>query len=99
MLLDAAIEADAPNVMEAEKDLGSTDFGNVSHHIPASTLKLGFVPQGTPGHTPAWAEASNGPSAIKAVNVAGKAMALTAHKLLTDQNLYKKVKNEHQELT
>ena len=38
-------------------------------------------------------------TAIKAVNVAGKAMALTAHKLLTDQNLYKKVKNEHQELT
>lgn len=99
ILLDAAIEADAPNVMEAEKDLGSTDFGNVSHHIPASTLKLGFVPKGTPGHTPAWAEASNGPSAIKAVNVAGKAMALTAHKLLTDQNLYKKVKSEHQELT
>ncbi len=78
--------------MEPEEEMGSTDFGNVSQHLPASTLKSAFVPKGTPGHTKEWTEAGTRPKARKAVEVACKAMALTAYELLTDEALLKDVK-------
>ncbi len=94
-LLENAIKAGAENVMEPEEEMGSTDFGNVSQHLPASTLKTAFVPKGTPGHTNEWTEAGAGPKARKAIEVASKAMALTAYQLLTDEGLMQKVKSQY----
>ena len=94
-LLENAIKAGAENVMEPEEEMGSTDFSNVSQHLPASTLKTAFVPKGTPGHTNEWTEAGAGPKARKAIEVASKAMALTAYQLLTDEGLMQKVKSQY----
>jgi amidohydrolase len=97
LLLENAVKAGAMNVMEPEEEKGSTDFGNVSQRIPCSTLKTAFVPKGTPGHTKEWTQAAAGPEARKAIEVASKALALTAYQLLTDEDLMQKVKFQYKE--
>ena len=37
VFIDNAVKADAVNVIPPEEEMGSTDFGNVSHRLPAST--------------------------------------------------------------
>lgn len=94
VLLDDAVAAGAVQVMAPEKELGSTDFGNVSHRIPAATLKVGFVPEKTSGHTRAWTEASGDERGHAAIAVAAKAMAATAVKLIGDPGFLGRVRDE-----
>jgi len=98
MLLEEAVAAGAGQVMEPEKELGSTDFGNVSHRLPSATLKVAFVPVGTPGHTRAWTEASKSERARAAIAVASKAMAVTADRLLADRGLLTRIRKEFEEV-
>lgn len=93
-LLEEAIAAGAEQVNEPEKELGSTDFGNISHRIPAATLKVAFVPERTSGHTRAWTEAAGGPRGRAAVAVAAKAMAATAARLIHDPDFLAGVREE-----
>ncbi|MBW1962942.1 MAG: amidohydrolase [Deltaproteobacteria bacterium] len=96
VFLQSAIAAEAINVMEPEAEMGSTDFGNVSQRLPAATLKVSFVEPGTAGHSREWAEAACKPEARRAVAVSSKAMAWTAYRLLTEEDLLKRVKKEFQ---
>jgi len=98
VLLEEAVAAGAKQVMEPEKELGSTDFGNVSHKLPSATLKVAFVPAGTPGHTRAWTEASKSERAHAAIAVASKAMAGTADRLLADRDLLMRIRKEFEEV-
>ncbi len=95
MLLEEAKRFGADQIMEPEKELGSTDFGNVSHRMPAATLKVAFVPPGTPGHTRTWTEAAAGERAHKAVEVAAKAMAVTGMRVLREPEMLKRVVEEY----
>jgi amidohydrolase len=99
IFLESAIRAGAVNVIPPEAEMGSTDVGNVSHRLPASTLKAAFVATGTPGHSRQWADAACGPEAKKAVAAASKAMALTAYRLLTEAEVLKQIKGEFEAAT
>lgn len=93
-LLDQAIAAGADQVLEPEKELGSTDFGNVSHRLPAATLKAAFVPEGSPGHSHEWVSASKAGRAKDAIRMASQAMAATGYRVLTDPAFLAAVKEE-----
>ncbi len=98
VLQEEAIAAGANQVMSPEKELGSTDFGNVSHQLPSATLKVAFVTTGTPGHTREWVEASRSERARQAIAVASKAMAVTADRLLSDEALLARIHDEFEEV-
>jgi len=98
LLLTNAVDVGADQVLDPEKELGSTDFGNVSHRLPSATLKLAFVPQGTPGHSRMWTEASKSERARRVVSVASKAMALTAERVLTDSELLTQIQTQFEEI-
>ena len=97
VLLQDAIAAGAEQVMAPEKELGSTDFGNVSHRMPAATLKVGFVPERTSGHTREWTTAAGGERGRKAIAVASKALAATAVRLMRDSGLLERVQREFEQ--
>jgi len=94
ILLAEAERFGADQIMEPEKELGSTDFGNVSHRMPSATLKVAFVPIGTPGHTRTWTEAASGERARKAIEVAAKAMAATGMRVLREPETLKRIVEE-----
>ena len=97
VLLADAVSAGAEQVMAPEKELGSTDFGNVSHQMPAATLKVGFVPEKTSGHTHAWTVAAGGERGKAAIAVASKALALTAARLIQDPAFLNRVRTEFEQ--
>jgi len=89
---------------EAVEDLSgsnvaSTDFGNVSHLIPAIHPMMATVPRGTAFHTPEFAQHSASDAAMLAMLDAAKAMAMTAIDILCDANLQKNMKTDFLEAT
>jgi len=63
---------------------GSTDFGNVSHTVPACHAAMAICPHGTPGHSDAMREAAGSPAGLKAAIDGAKLLAHTAIDLMTD---------------
>ncbi|SEP16747.1 amidohydrolase [Salinihabitans flavidus] len=68
-------------------NVASTDFGNVSHLIPAIHPMMATVPRGTAFHTPDFALHSASDAAMSAMLDAAKAMAMTAIDILCDTDL------------
>jgi amidohydrolase len=58
--------------------VGSTDMGNVSHHVPSIHPMLAVAPPGVSIHTPDFAEHARGPAGDRAVLDGAKALACTA---------------------
>jgi amidohydrolase len=62
---------------------GMSDFGNVSHLVPATHFSTATWPKGVTAHTPEAVEASCRPQAFDAALAAAKIEAMTAIDLLT----------------
>ena len=67
----------------------STDFGNVSHMVPAIHPMIAAVPPGTAFHTPEFARESISEMALDAMLDAAKAMAMTAVDVICDNHARK----------
>ncbi|MFY0543799.1 M20 family metallopeptidase [Brevibacillus sp. H7] len=76
---------------------GSIDMGNVSNVVPAIHPVLSLTEQMVPGHTPEFAAMCNTEHAYEVMLLAGKAMALTAYKVIQSPVLQKRIKQEFEE--
>ncbi len=76
----------------------STDFGTVSYNIPSITVSIKSAPEGTPGHSQEFADATISELGKSALVTAAKVQASLALDLLTNPALLEKVKAEHAEL-
>jgi len=72
----------------------STDFGNVSHMVPAIHPMLATVLPGTAFHTEAFARQCAEPAALRAMLDGAKAMAMTALDVLCDAELQASIKRD-----
>lgn len=95
LLIENAQQAGAPQIMAPETELGSTDFGNVTHYIPGATLKVAILDPGQSVHTIEAYKAMGSEVGHRAIEVAALAMAWTGYDLLIDPQKLEKVKNEH----
>jgi len=82
---------------EPREGRGSTDMGNVSHHVPAVHAYIKICPEGTPGHSGEFAEAAISREAEEAVVAGAKALAMTVIDLLTQPELMRRMKAEFEE--
>lgn len=80
--------------MDPQAGSGSTDFGNVSHAVPAGYAYLAIAPRGTPGHSLAMCEAAGSEAGMKACIDGAKLLAFTAIDLMTDDALLRAAKVE-----
>lgn len=72
---------------------GSSDFGNVSHVVPALPCFIA-ISQSVLTHTPAFAAAAGGPGGHAGLVLAAKALALTALDVIGDRDLLERVREE-----
>jgi aminobenzoyl-glutamate utilization protein B len=82
------------NIKHIEKNLGSTDVGDVSYVVPTVGLEAATWVPGTPAHS--WQAVACGHTdiGIKGMMVAAKAMAFTAIDLFLQPALIKKATDE-----
>ena len=81
------------DVRDAKEGLGSSDIGNLSHHIPAFQVMLGMNCQAPP-HTDAFAQACKGREGAEAAIRAAKAMAMTGIDIFNNPEVVDKAKEE-----
>ncbi|PLR99267.1 M20 family metallopeptidase [Bacillus sp. T33-2] len=77
---------------EKGKGIGSTDAGNVSHVTPTAHPYIKIGPDDLIAHTNEFRESAGSPQGDQALLTGAKALALSAHRLLTDEELLRKVK-------
>jgi amidohydrolase len=80
-------------------NIASTDFGNISHLIPAIHPMMAAVPRGTAFHTPDFAQYSASDAAMTAMLDSAKAMAMTAIDILCDADLQTDMKAVFHDVT
>jgi amidohydrolase len=80
-----------------DKELGSTDVGNVSQVVPTIQPMIQIVPQEVTCHMTAFAEAAASERGEQAMLIAAKAMAMTAVDLLADPAALARVRAEFQD--
>jgi amidohydrolase len=98
LLLENARQAGARRILPPPSGFGSADFGNVTHRLPAATLYVELIPEGTSLHTAEAAEAAGGEAGHHVVRVGAKAMACTAYELLSQEDLLARIKDEFVEV-
>lgn len=76
------------------EDVGSTDFGNVSHVVPSLEINVGIVPQGTPGHSIEFAKAAGSEGGHRGLILGIKLLALTGLDLVLNPKLIEEARAE-----
>lgn len=74
--------------------VGSTDMGDVSYVVPSIHPMIQAAPDGTPIHTPAFAEAARGPMGDRAVLDGAKILAWTVLDLWADPSAVDRCRRE-----
>jgi amidohydrolase len=77
-----------------DRELGSTDVGNVSQVVPTIQPMLQISPRDVTCHMAAFAEAAGSEAAQRAMFLAAKALAMTAVDLLTEPATLERVQAE-----
>ncbi|NMA90997.1 MAG: M20 family metallopeptidase [Amphibacillus sp.] len=84
-------------IIEKRKGKGSTDAGNISYEVPTAHGGIKIGPDDLAGHTVEFREAAKSPEGDQAIITGAKALVITGYRLLTDQDLLNKVKENHQQ--
>jgi len=85
-------------VVDTDATTASTDFGNISHALPAlhPMYAIPTEPRGG-NHTPAFAKAAISVAAHEATMVITKALALTGYRVLSDSHFFCKVRDSFEQ--
>ena len=97
LLMDHAVQLDAPQRIPYREQTGSTDFGNVLHRVPGGCIRVAFVPEGTSSHSQAWLDAGMSPALHRAGLLAAQIMAMSVWDLIHDAQLREEIRTEFQE--
>ncbi len=81
----------APGIGPVRKKTGSTDFGNVTNHMPGSCIRVQFVPSGTSSHSQAFVDAGKTEAGHNAVLYGAKILSTTALDLIETDGLMDKL--------
>ena len=79
--------------------VGSSDYGNLSHEVPAIHPYIQIVDPGISAHTPEFAAAAGSERGLRAMLLAARCLALTGLDLLTDLTLLAQARREFSEVT
>lgn len=92
-----AAACDAPGIAPPREKTGSTDFGNVTNHMPGCCIRVKFVPAGTASHSQAFVDAGKSAGAHEAVLVGAKILAGTACDLIETEGVVARLWQDFEE--
>jgi metal-dependent amidase/aminoacylase/carboxypeptidase family protein len=78
-----------------DREIGSSDIGNVSQLVPTIHPALAISPKQIPIHTPQFAKIAGSPRGLKGMLTATQALAFTAIDLLTNPEALRRIRAEH----
>lgn len=81
----------APGIGPVRKKTGSTDFGNVTNHMPGSCIRVQFVSTGTSSHSQAFVDAGKTEAGHNALLYGAKILSTTALDLIETDGLMDKL--------
>lgn len=81
---------------ERDQGKGSTDAGNISYEVPTVHGYIKIGPDDLVAHTVAFREAAKSEQGNQALLVGAKALAAAGYRLLTDEKLLLRAKEEHE---
>lgn len=87
----------APGIAPPRKKTGSTDFGNITNHIPGSCIRIQFVPKGTSSHSQEFVDAGKSQQAHNAVLTSAQILAGTALDLITGEGMIDRLWRDFEE--
>lgn len=91
IIMDNARACGAPGLAPPRKKTGSTDFGNVTNHMPGCCIRVKFVPSGTSSHSQEYVDAGKSDAAHDAVLYGAKILAGTAWDIIRDDSVKDKL--------
>ncbi len=91
IIMDNARACGAPSLASPRKKTGSTDFGNVTNHMPGCCIRVKFVPSGTSSHSQEYVAAGKSDAAHDAVLYGAKILAGTARDIIRDDSVKDKL--------
>ena len=91
VIMQNAAFFEAPGIAPPRKKTGSTDFGNITNHIPGSCIRVQFVPKGTSSHSQAFVDAGKSQQAHQAVLTGAQILAGTAYDVITCDGLLQRM--------
>lgn len=97
LLMDNVRLAGAPQLAPPREKTGSTDFGNVTYEIPGASIRVAFVPEGTPSHSQEYVDAGKSEAAHNCIIYGAKSIAGTGYDLIMTDGLLDRVKAEFAE--
>ena len=87
VIMDNAAACGAPGLAPVRKKTGSTDFGNVTNHMPGCCIRVQFVPEGTSSHTQTFVDCGKTQEAHDAIVYGAKTLAGTVCDILEKPEL------------
>lgn len=97
IIMANAAACNAPGIGPVRKKTGSTDFGNVTNHMPGCCIRVKFVPSGTSSHSQEFVDAGKSQDAHNAVLYGARILAGTSLDLITTPGLMKKLWEDFEE--
>lgn len=91
VIMANAAACNAPGIGPVRKKTGSTDFGNVTNHMPGCCIRVQFVPKGTSSHSQAFVDAGKSEQAHNAVLTGAKILTGTACDLIETEGLMERL--------
>lgn len=81
----------APGIGPVRKKTGSSDFGNVTNHMPGSCIRVQFVPSGTSSHSQTFVDAGKTEAGHNAILYGAKILCGTVLDLVETDGLMDKL--------
>lgn len=97
IIMENAAFFQAPGIAPPRKKTGSTDFGNITNHIPGSCIRIQFVPKGTSSHSQEFVDAGKSQQAHNAVLISAQILAGTALDLITGEGMIDRLWRDFEE--
>lgn len=97
VIMANAAACGAPGLGPVRKKTGSTDFGNVTNHMPGCCIRVKFVPAGTSSHSQAFVDAGKTEDGHNAIVYGAKTLAGTVCDILSDSALLPKMWEDFRE--
>lgn len=91
VMMENAAACHAPGLGPVRKKTGSTDFGNVTNHMPGCCIRVKFVPEGTSSHTQTFVDYGKRPEGHDAILYGAKTLVGTVCDILTEPALLEKM--------
>lgn len=97
VIMNNAVACGAPGIGPVRKKTGSTDFGNVTNHMPGSCIRVQFVHSGTSSHSQTFVDAGKSKAGHDAILYGAKILSGSILDLIQTEGLMEKLQADFED--